>query len=61
MDRLEYFIETCEITVFRQSWHLHPTVILGVGVVLEKHSSKVFLLPGRNHGASELPAVSGES
>lgn len=50
MDRLEYFIETCEITVFRQSWHLHPTVILGVGVVLEKHSSKVFCYQGGTMG-----------
>lgn len=31
MDRLDYFIETCEITAFRLSRHLHPTVILGVG------------------------------
>lgn len=31
MDRLDYFIETCEITAFRLSRHLHPTAILGEG------------------------------
>lgn len=62
MDRIEYFIETFEITIFRLSRHLHPTVILGVGLVLEEHHfSKFFLLPGRNHGASQLPVVSGNS
>lgn len=60
MDRLECFIETCEVTVFRLSRHLHPTVFLGVGLE-EHHSSKFFLLPGRNRGASQMPDVSGDS
>lgn len=45
MDRLEYFIETCEVTVFRLSRHLHPTVVLGVGLE-DHHSSKFFCYQG---------------